>query len=521
MLSSGLVGADNLRFIPSEPEVARSTAKDSGNTLVQVIFDDTLRVPDEIKASVGVDHFGSIVYRRRTLLDAMRGLTEEVGWPPLIQMRDEADLVALMESLRKEDDDPFYLICPSHLVPRLTPEALATFLLQIEHSPTPLYMFMEDGRGRRGWALMRGSMLRQFLAKHRDGEVVGYFEDNIERFVTVYDRLPLIDLSDEPVLQEFLSGQFDARHFNAVVRDRYTVVKRSQDRAKLKQEFEFYGRVPPVMQTFLVQPFDFEDDGAHASYRMERVGVPDVALQWVHHGIQADEFERFLGHIFYFLSVRARREAARSDCVAAGEFLYEEKVRRRIAELKAHADYPSLAPLLERACGGIDALAERYFQMLHAAHRRTHLDHLVIGHGDLCFSNIFYSKTIQYLKLIDPRGAVDGGDLHTDPYYDVAKLSHSIQGGYDFINHDKFEIAIDEDLRPRLRIENPAAAWAGELFQAELAKAGFDPALVRLYEASLFISMLPLHIDRPRKVLAFAVNAVEILDSLSTKRGAS
>ena len=52
----------------------------------------------------------------------------------------------------------------------------------------------------------------------------------------------------------------------------------------------------------------------------------------------------------------------------------------------------------------------------------------VVGHGDLCFSNMFYSKSNQYLKLIDPRGASSEHDLYTDPDYDVAKLSHSIQG---------------------------------------------------------------------------------------------
>jgi hypothetical protein len=157
--------------------------------------------------------------------------------------------------------------------------------------------------------------------------------------------------------------------------------------------------------------------------------------------------------------------------------------------------------------------------MLAAAKRRSHLDTLVMGHGDLCFSNIFYSKTSQYLKLIDPRGAETESDLFTDPYYDVVKLSHSIQGAYDFINNDKFEIVIDGQLQPCLRIESPPAAWASDLFRRQLEKSEFDPDLVRLYEASLFISMLPLHIDRPRKVLAFVANAVAILNTLSNKEG--
>lgn len=485
--------------------------------MIQVIYDDTSLVPEDVQAFAGISRFGSIVYRRCSLLDGMRELAFKAGWPAPIHLKDAADLSAFADRLRKEDDGQFYLICPSNLVPAGRPENVLLFLQQIEHSPTPLYMFLHDARGRRGWALMRATMLRGYLRKHEEGDVESFFEEQGERFVHVHDRLPLIDISDEPVLQEFLSGQFDARHFNAVERDRYTVIKRSANRKKLKQEFEYYRLVPPIMQMFLVQPFDFSDDGKSASYRMERIGVPDMAMQWVNGAIQAHELERFLDHIFYFLDVRSRRPAVKSECANVHEFLYTKKVKERISTLKLHASYPQLAPMLERVCGGIDRLQARYFALLAAAKRRSHLDYLVIGHGDLCFSNIFYSKTSQYLKLIDPRGAESESDLFTDPYYDVAKLSHSIMGCYDFINNEKFQIVVDEELHPVLRIEDPPAAWASQLFRSQLEKSGFDPIMVRLYEASLFISMLPLHIDRPRKVLAFAVNAAAILDTLSDK----
>ena len=46
---------------------------------------------------------------------------------------------------------------------------------------------------------------------------------------------------------------------------------------------------------------------------------------------------------------------------------------------------------------------------------------LVVGHGDLCFSNILYSREANLLKLIDPKGALAEEDLYTDPYYDPEK----------------------------------------------------------------------------------------------------
>ncbi len=52
------------------------------------------------------------------------------------------------------------------------------------------------------------------------------------------------------------------------------------------------------------------------------------------------------------------------------------------------------------------------------------------------------------------------------------------------------------------------------MFLDRVERSGFDRELVRLCEASLFISMLPLHIDRSRKVLGFGINAANILDAL-------
>ncbi len=69
------------------------------------------------------------------------------------------------------------------------------------------------------------------------------------------------------------------------------------------------------MQMFLVQPFDFEDDGETASYRMERVSMPDMSLQWLHGSFQANEFDRFLQHFFYFIRVRPERRGGPSEVV--------------------------------------------------------------------------------------------------------------------------------------------------------------------------------------------------------------
>ncbi|MBA4040230.1 MAG: hypothetical protein C0474_00200 [Sphingobium sp.] len=122
------------------------------------------------------------------------------------------------------------------------------------------------------------------------------------------------------------------------------------------------------------------------------------------------------------------------------------------------------------------------------------------------------------MKFIDARGASAPDDLYTDRYYDVAKLSHSILGCYDFINNGLFSIEVGDRLQLELNVARRGDAALADRFRNRLAAAGYAVRLVRLYEVSLFISMLPLHIDYPRKLLALAVTAMRILDELEQDR---
>jgi|RhiMethySRZTD1v2_1073278.scaffolds.fasta_scaffold06126_6 hypothetical protein len=484
---------------------------------LQLIFDDTYAVPPDLKALVGVERFGSLVFQRRSRLEAMRTIAADAG-ASMIHLQKGEDRESLIATLREENPDRLSLFCPSHLIPVGTSDAVVTFLRQVQYAPCGMHIPLPEARDRRGWILMRGALLREYLLKQQEGKVTDFFESHGHTLVDVPGRLRLIDVSDARTLLDFLSGQFDVRLFNAIEHDAYTVTKRSNNRTKLKREFDFYRLVPPAFQMFMVQPFDYADDGQTASYKMERLSFPDMALQWVHRAFQPHEFERFLEHIFHFVKIRPEKRVGKAELSAVQTDLYVDKVEERIESFKKLPQYKELAPLLERAFGGIDALLARYLKLYERMHKSFQSTALVIGHGDLCFSNILYSKTNQYLKLIDPRGAEHEDDLYTDPYYDLAKLSHSILGSYDFINNDKFDVLVDEKLVLQLSLEGGPPPWAAPMFVNRLQAAGFRPDLIRLCEASLFISMLPLHVDRPRKVLGFAINASLILEGVAKDR---
>ena len=119
------------------------------------------------------------------------------------------------------------------------------------------------------------------------------------------------------------------------------------------------------------------------------------------------------------------------------------------------------------------------------------------------------------MKLIDPRGASCEEDLYMNPFYDLAKLSHSVCGCYDYFNSDLFEISLEDDMFFKLSVMGDTyKEQYCKIFQEYLQQNQIDYALIRLYEASLFLSMLPLHIDREKKVFGFILNAIQILKEI-------
>src|SRR5262249_8545867 len=161
-------------------------------------------------------------------------------------------------------------------------------------SPVNLILPAHGAAENGGWLLLSADQFQDYVRKRAVDDVGGFFEQQRHRFSLADQRLPLIDLNDQALLLDYLSGAFDVRFFNAISRDAYTITKRSTDKAKLRREYDFYGLLPPLMQMFFVQPFEMKDEGEFASYRMERLFMPDAALQWLHSAFDAGEFERFL-----------------------------------------------------------------------------------------------------------------------------------------------------------------------------------------------------------------------------------
>jgi dTDP-glucose pyrophosphorylase len=139
-------------------------------------------------------------------------------------------------------------------------------------------------------------------------------------------------------------------------------------------------------------------------------------------------------------------------------------------------------------------------------------------HGDLNFSNILYAVEAQTFRLLDPHGAFGGEGALGDARYDAAKLRHSYAGMFDAgvhgiyrikqIGPEQFDISVGPD-----RLTAQAA------MDRVLEEFGFSIQEISIIEASLFLSMLPLHADSPQRQWLFYLRGLELLADLADSNG--
>lgn len=136
-----------------------------------------------------------------------------------------------------------------------------------------------------------------------------------------------------------------------------------------------------------------------------------------------------------------------------------------------------------------------------------------ITHGDLCFSNIMYDPRANNIKVIDPRGLNIQQELtiYGNQSYDLAKLCHSFVGLYDFIIADSFELQKSDELGVKLVFNvDDRLIEIQNMFMSKHIIPEFDNREIIAPNILLFLSMLPLHFDKPHRQEAMLANALRL-----------
>ncbi|MBE5870308.1 MAG: hypothetical protein E7294_03455 [Lachnospiraceae bacterium] len=475
---------------------------------IVVVYDDSVQPNKEIRTITGNKSYGDTIFKRVTLRNRMKEvILRDKNVLKVLYYNRPADRDALFESLYAVRQEVAILHLYSSYALRST-EEFAVLLTKAAYT-TRTYQVPCDKQP----AMMMFESVSSYLEQFEEVLLRECKADEIE-------SKAFMDLSVRSNFLTFITGGFDARFFNALEGDEYTVTKKSSKKEKIRAEYTFYHLLPEDMKMWFVQPYDYKEEEDYASYTMERFHMTDIAIRFVHGAVSTAELSDILEKLFYFLRHRATKEVTKEEAKQVADELYVSKLKDRMEDLKKLPEYVQFNHMIAMGTKyeSLEDVTQKYLSVYDKLSRERMSSEkgehvLAIGHGDLCFSNILYNHEAGILKLIDPKGALEKEELYTDPYYDLAKLSHSICGCYDFFNSGLYQISVDRMMHCNLSIDtNPAPYIA--VFKEYLKKYEYDYRLVRLYEASLFLSMLPYHMDQPGKVFGFILNAMRILEEV-------
>jgi len=302
------------------------------------------------------------------------------------------------------------------------------------------------------------------------------------------------------------------RHFNTLSCDpvRGRITKRSSNSEAFRKQIRWFKQIPDEVAPFLPRVFD-SSDGSDPFITMELLSIPTLGDLFVSQRLNLGAWNDVVRSISCIQSCFAESAVKSSLAPQLARVIYLEKTRSRLAEFIRQN--PSAEHYF--VCRGAEKWSIGRVQQTLASFVEhsglLEIDELSPIHGDFCFSNLLYDCKVRLVKMIDPRGEFGVPGVFGDRRYDLAKLAHSYAGGYDFIVADRFSVEVELEGRLRLRVQtNDYYTRVRSIFDAVLLPDVRLHQEVDALQALLFLSMLPLHVDKPRRQLAMLATGLEL-----------
>ena len=208
-----------------------------------IIYDDSQKPNQDIRCITGEKTFGDTIFKRITLKERMgKELTLLPGVRKFVTVRGTDEIEAELSGL----DASFGRCVIVHLFSNFgicDRDALRTLF---EKAGYINENYIAECGSRPAMVMLQNiTEYQELLDRIPDMitnesmrvalEISGYTKITTEAFV---------DLSDIHYFRQFITGGFEARFFNMLAGDEYTVTKQSVNREKLKKEYDYYQFLP-------------------------------------------------------------------------------------------------------------------------------------------------------------------------------------------------------------------------------------------------------------------------------------
>lgn len=308
-------------------------------------------------------------------------------------------------------------------------------------------------------------------------------------------------------LQLFYSAKKRAivsRKFNNIQIEGDTILKFSEQTEKMRAEANWFSNLPARVRLNTPRYLGQVDQNFHAGYRLEYMHMPTLDDIFTFSRLPFDGKIKILMAAVRLLkdfqTVTPDRDAPEASPRFAKNFhhsIYVEKNAHRIEDFLTSR---GLAPETGFVINGTEfPPLQRVADQLAARISETQPTDTCFWHGDFFFGNLLYDFAADRVYCIDPRGKLNDGApcLYGDRRYDIAKLCHSIVGGYDRIIRGRAKFQRTAPTAFQFDTAASAETKDVEAHFLEMVAEEFsmDVDEILAITAGLFLSMLPLHND--------------------------
>ena len=345
---------------------------------------------------------------------------------------------------------------------------------------------------------------------------IKYYDEKFEQVALSFTD-SWLDLGHEA---EYLETKkiVQARFFNAITIDdqRGILTKSSEERQKLINEIQWYLKMPPSLQYLTPRIYDYSLEPTKPEVKMEYYPYETLHTLYIYGNLELNDWDKIIEKMLF-----VRKEM--SECSEAQSLTLEEKdlldiyFQKTFDRLKLLLQDPAFQPFYEHSpeINGSqylplkEILKQLEGVLKHYGLLQTKAAHVI--HGDFCLSNILLDRESNLIKLIDPRGQFGSFDIYGDEFYDIAKILHSFEGSYDHIITDHFELSEATDTSYTYHFEK--SELQENITDLVNQKVGehYEIQQIRLIEGLLFLSMIPLHKDYPKRQKVMFGQAMKLL----------
>ena len=296
--------------------------------------------------------------------------------------------------------------------------------------------------------------------------------------------------------------EVDAREFNSIEVDRKKgiLVKKSKHKEKLIKEIQWYLKLPKNLEYLSPRIFDYSLSYEDPYISMEYYSYSTLHELYVYGDYSLNGWRKIFNRLleinleFKKYNLKLEKEEIKNALLD----MYYNKTVDRLEQLKNNKNFEiffqDTVLINKKEQKGLKFILPRLKNIIEKEELLNTENYNII-HGDYFFANILYDNRNNIVRLIDPRGNFGGYGIYGDNNYELAKLLHSLDGKYDLIVEDLFEVNLtDEEINYRI-FYNQKQDDIKNLFYEKLKEYGIDRKKIQLIESLLFLSMVPLHSD--------------------------